>query len=209
MSYNTENTDSNSDCLSSYSDDSSLSDPIGLIGSVQRNDKIISKSNASTQSVMAKVKALAINEDYPKELQYINLVNEAYSVLSKENKNKEKKKIPLDVKREAGSKTSINIAELAEVLNRNQDHLMNFIFESLTTNGSVNMGGRLTIKGNYSRNQIQEVLKLFIEKFVACKSCEKAENTEIVKENRIYFLKCNNCNSKRSIPSVKEGYYSN
>jgi translation initiation factor 2 subunit 2 len=145
-------------------------------------------------------------EQIPNELEYETLLKCAMAVLKKDKDQVESTriKLPLDVKREA-RKTSINIVEIANILNRSVDHLVSFISNELMATGSVNKDGRLLIKGMFIRSEIQEVLRRYIEHFVVCKICENVEDTEIVREKRLYFLKCSKCGGARCVGNAVEG----
>ncbi|KAH9411308.1 translation initiation factor IF2B/IF5 [Ordospora pajunii] len=145
-------------------------------------------------------------EQIPNELEYETLLKCAMAVLKKDKDQVESTriKLPLDVKREA-RKTSINIVEIANILNRSVDHLVSFISNELMATGSVNKDGRLLIKGMFIRSEIQEVIRRYIEHFVVCKICENVEDTEIVREKRLYFLKCSKCGGARCVGNAVEG----
>lgn len=40
---------------------------------------------------------------------------------------------------------------------------------------------------------------------MTCKTC-KSPNTLLLKENRIYFMKCSSCGSQRSVSAIKTGF---
>ena len=92
------------------------------------------------------------------------------------------------------------------------------------TTGSVDGAGRLVIKGRFQQKQIENVLRrymgqyLFIlEKnynsqtlslpveYVTCKTC-KSPDTLLTKENRIFFMACESCGSRRSVNAIKSGF---
>lgn len=144
---------------------------------------------------------------FPKQLQYKHLLDKAMRVLDDLRKSSNKKtKIPLDVRREGG-KISFNMKEIASYLNREEEHLTKFILSELNTSGNINSEGRLTIKGRFTKKQLQEALKDYVDQFVVCKSCFKTEDTCIIKENRMFFLKCNSCNASRHVGNIAEGFY--
>lgn len=42
--------------------------------------------------------------------------------------------------------------------------------------------------------------------YVTCKTC-KSPNTELSKgENRLYFVQCNSCGSRRTVTAIKTGF---
>jgi hypothetical protein len=48
----------------------------------------------------------------------------------------------------------------------------------------------------------------YIVEYVTCKTC-RSPNTELNKgENRLYFITCNSCGSRRSVAAIKTGFRS-
>ncbi|RVD90962.1 eukaryotic translation initiation factor [Tubulinosema ratisbonensis] len=144
---------------------------------------------------------------FPKQLQYKYLLDKAMKELDKlRGPTNQQSKIPLDVRREGG-KITFNLKEVSAHLNREEDHLKMFILSELNTSGNVNSEGRLSIKGRFTKKQLQDTIRDYIDQFVVCKSCFKTDDTIIYKENRMYFLKCNLCNAIRHVGSISEGIY--
>lgn len=144
--------------------------------------------------------------ELPPELEYDSLLRHAMTVLKKDKDLgvTSRMKLPLEVKREA-RKTSVNIVEIAEALNRQVDHLVKFISNELMTTGSVNKDGKLLLKGSFIRSEIQEIIRRYIEHFVVCKICESVEDTDIVRDKKLYFLKCSKCGGARCVGNIVEG----
>lgn len=144
------------------------------------------------------------------DLKYENLLNKAiYKLQELRDFNDDLRvQLFLDVRRDAPTKTSVNLREIAASLKREEDHLLRYVMNELLTTGSTNQEGRLYMKGRYSKTQIQEIIKEYIELFVLCKTCLKFDDTEIQKENKMTFLKCNNCGASRHVGSIVEGYKS-
>lgn len=91
------------------------------------------------------------------------------------------------------------------------------------TTGSVDGASRLVIKGRFQPKQVENVLRRYIGTFpyctvsvfflnsrmaveyVTCKTC-KSPDTILMKENRIFFVVCESCGSRRSVNAIKSGY---
>ena len=97
------------------------------------------------------------------------------------------------------------------------------------TTGSVDGAGRLVIKGRFQQKQIENVLRRYMGKlriirsrpqqinnmlllsfpptveYVTCKTC-KSPDTLLTKENRIFFMACESCGSRRSVNAIKSGF---
>ncbi|KAJ6031156.1 hypothetical protein N7540_001888 [Penicillium herquei] len=99
-----------------------------------------------------------------------------------------------------------NIADICKRMKRSDDHVMQFLFAELGTSGSVDGSRRLVIKGRFVQRQIESVLRSYIVEYVTCKTC-RSPDTELNKgENRLYFITCNSCGSRRSVAAIKTGF---
>ena len=109
--------------------------------------------------------------------------------------------------REGNKKTIFaNIADICKRMKRTDEHVTQFLFAELGTSGSVDGSRRLVIKGRFQQKQIENVLRRYIVEYVTCKTC-KSPDTELSKgENRLYFVTCNSCGSRRSVTAIKTGF---
>ncbi|KAE9375605.1 hypothetical protein N431DRAFT_454227 [Stipitochalara longipes BDJ] len=115
--------------------------------------------------------------------------------------------------REGNKKTIFaNIAEICKRMKRTDEHVTSYLFAELGTSGSVDGSRRLVIKGRFQQKQIENVLRRYISGFpealeyVTCKTC-RSPDTELNKgENRLYFITCNSCGSRRSVTAIKTGF---
>ncbi|KAL9103341.1 MAG: hypothetical protein Q9163_001607 [Psora crenata] len=109
--------------------------------------------------------------------------------------------------REGNKKTIFaNIPDICKRMKRSDEHVMQFIFAELGTSGSVDGSRRLVIKGRFQQKQIEGVLRRYIVEYVTCKTC-RSPDTELSKgENRLSFITCNSCGSRRSVTAIKTGY---
>ncbi|KAM9933117.1 hypothetical protein OXX80_007255 [Metschnikowia pulcherrima] len=118
-------------------------------------------------------------------------------------------KIPPPVCQREGSKKTLfaNVQDIATVLQRNPEHLIQFLFAELGTSGSIDGEKRLVLKGKFQPKQMESVLRRYIIEYVTCKTC-KSMNTELKREsaNRLHFLSCKACGSTRSVSSIKTGF---
>ena len=71
--------------------------------------------------------------------------------------------------REGNKKTIFaNIAEICKRMKRTDEHVMQFLFAELGTNGSVDGSRRLVIKGRFQQKQIENVLRRYIGQYLLC-----------------------------------------
>ncbi|BFZ54402.1 translation initiation factor eIF-2 beta subunit [Savitreella phatthalungensis] len=114
--------------------------------------------------------------------------------------------VPPNVQREGSKKTCFaNLADIAKRMHRSSEHVIAFIYAELGTTGSIDGAGRLILRGRYQQKQIETVLRRYIMEYVTCKTC-RSPDTVLVKENRLFFLDCEQCNSRRSVQAIKTGF---
>ncbi|AEO62295.1 uncharacterized protein THITE_153800 [Thermothielavioides terrestris NRRL 8126] len=109
--------------------------------------------------------------------------------------------------REGNKKTIFaNLPEICKRMKRAEEHVTAYLLAELGTSGSVDANRRLAIKGRFQQKQIENVLRTYIIEYVTCKTC-RSPNTDLSKgENRLYFITCNSCGSRRSVQAIKTGF---
>eukprot|EP00013_Stygamoeba_regulata_P029123 CAMPEP_0177655822 /NCGR_PEP_ID=MMETSP0447-20121125/15194_1 /TAXON_ID=0 /ORGANISM="Stygamoeba regulata, Strain BSH-02190019" /LENGTH=242 /DNA_ID=CAMNT_0019159811 /DNA_START=27 /DNA_END=755 /DNA_ORIENTATION=- len=113
---------------------------------------------------------------------------------------------PPQVFREGTKKTVwANFKEICQVFNRNIDHVLAYSLAEMGTNGSLDGNSRLVIKGRFNPKQIEAVVRHYVAEYVACRNCRSLD-TNLKKENRLYFIHCKACQSSRSVAAIKTGY---
>lgn len=175
---------------------------------IEKKDELASTEAAAT----GQSKYSTVNEDGEPDITFPELLSRFFDVLKENNPelaagSGAKYKIPPpSVAREGNKKTAFaNVKEISSRMNRPVDHVIQFLFAELGTSGSVDGTNRLIIKGRFQQKQLETVLRRYIMEYVTCKTCKSA-NTTLSKENRLFFLQCNSCGSRRSVSSIKTGY---
>ncbi|KAK5661536.1 hypothetical protein OQA88_11440 [Cercophora sp. LCS_1] len=151
--------------------------------------------------------------DETKVIAYDPLLSRFFALLSQKNPDhalsgtRSYKIPPPQCLREGNKKTIFaNIAEICKRMKRADEHVTAYLFAELGTSGSVDGSRRLVIKGRFQQKQIENVLRTYIIEYVTCKTC-RSPNTELSKgENRLYFITCNSCGSRRSVQAIKTGF---
>lgn len=148
-------------------------------------------------------------------LPYDDLLSRFFTILKENNpelagaRTGSKFRIPPPVCQREGSKKTLfaNVQEIATVLQRNPEHLIQYLFAELGTSGSIDGEKRLVLRGKFQPKQMESVLRRYIIEYVTCKTC-KSMNTVLKREsaNRLHFLSCNACGSTRSVSSIKTGF---
>lgn len=151
--------------------------------------------------------------DESKTITYNPLLERFFALLAQKNPDhassgtRSYKIPPPQCLREGNKKTIFaNISEICKRMKRSDEHVTAYLFAELGTSGSVDGARRLVIKGRFQQKQIENVLRTYIIEYVTCKTC-RSPNTELSKgENRLYFITCNSCGSRRSVQAIKTGF---
>lgn len=148
-------------------------------------------------------------------LPYESLLSRFFNILKENNpelagaRSGSKFRIPPPICQREGSKKTLfaNVQEIATVLQRNPEHLIQYLFAELGTSGSIDGEKRLVLRGKFQPKQMESILRRYIIEYVTCKTC-KSMNTVLKREsaNRLHFLSCNACGSTRSVSSIKTGF---
>ena len=157
----------------------------------------------------------ATNDQSAIGLSYPDLLSRFFDILKKNNpelagdRSGPKFRIPPPIVQREGSKKTLfaNVQEIATVLQRSPEHLIQYLFAELGTTGSIDGEKRLILKGKFQPKQMESVLRRYIIEYVTCKTC-KSMNIELKREsaNRLHFLSCKACGSTRSVSSIKTGF---
>ncbi|KAG0682081.1 hypothetical protein C6P40_004822 [Pichia californica] len=148
---------------------------------------------------------------------YSQLLDRFYNILREKNPElaggqQQRLKIPPpEVLRDGNKKTVFaNVQQIAQVLQRNPSHLIQYLFAELGTSGSIDGEQRLVIKGRFQAKNIEGVLRRYIQEYVICRTC-KSMNTELKREaaNRLHFIVCKACGSTKSVTSIRTGFTAN
>jgi len=143
---------------------------------------------------------------------YDEILGRVYGIMKQKNPEMavgEKKKFvirPPQVVRAGTKKTAfVNFTDMANGLRRQPVHLNSFINAELGTVGTVDGSNQLILKGRFQQKHIENVIRRYIKEYVTCNTC-KSPTTILEKADRIVFLKCEICQSKYSVQTIKTGF---
>nr|XP_043622085.1 eukaryotic translation initiation factor 2 subunit beta-like [Erigeron canadensis]XP_043622086.1 eukaryotic translation initiation factor 2 subunit beta-like [Erigeron canadensis] len=145
------------------------------------------------------------------DYEYEELISRAFNTLREINPRlagDRRKTImkPPYILREGTKKTVfVNFTEICKSLHREPEHAMSFLLTELGTTGSIDGQQRLTIKGRFLPSSFERLLKRYCNNYVICNVCKSSE-TNITKENRLSFIQCDTCGSRRSVDPIKDGF---
>ncbi|KAF7322944.1 Translation initiation factor [Mycena chlorophos] len=144
-------------------------------------------------------------------LTFVQLLGRFYELLHQANpallsSSKRYTIAPPSIHREGTKKTIFaNVTDICKRMHRQPEHVIQFLFSEMGTTGSVDGNGQLVIKGRFQQKQVENVLRRYIVEYVTCKTC-KSPDTLLTKENRIFFMACESCGSRRSVNAIKSGF---
>lgn len=129
---------------------------------------------------------------------YKELLKKARAKLPKSVLTKERFEVPKVKGHIQGNKTIVtNFNQICAVLRREPEQLLKYLQRELATPASID-GPRLVLGRKISASLINEKIEQYANDFVLCKECKKPD-TKLVKENRIFFLKCMACGAKHTV----------
>lgn len=147
------------------------------------------------------------NRDYL----YDELLGRVFNILRQNNPELagEKRRTvmrPPQVLREGTKKTVfVNFMDLCKAMHRQPEHVMNYLLAELGTSGNLDGQQRLVVKGRFAPKNFEGILRRYVNEYVMCHGC-KSPDTVLSKENRLFFLRCEQCGCSRSVAPIKAGF---
>ncbi len=97
-----------------------------------------------------------------------------------------------------GNKTVItNFNQIVSTMRRDPQHLLKFLLKELATPGIMD-GPRLVFSRKLKSELINSKIEKYTNTFVICPECKKPD-TKLIREGKVYFLKCMACGAKHPI----------
>jgi translation initiation factor 2 subunit 2 len=129
---------------------------------------------------------------------YEALLKKAYANVTVQSESTERFTVP-EAKVYIEGKTTIfeNFAEIADIVRRDQDHLMKFLLGELGTAGKID-GTRAIFNGKFEQSLINGLIKSYVDDYVICSECGKPD-TRLVKDDRVLLLRCDACGGHRPV----------
>lgn len=132
---------------------------------------------------------------------YQKLLTRGLSKVPHKEKGSDRFEIPRIRTQRSGSRTILlNVAEVAQALNRDVSHLIKFLVKELGTSGEVK-GKSLEVQGGFSEEQVNKKLDIYAKNFVQCPECGK-HDTKLKKDKGFSFMKCEVCGASHTIHKV-------
>ena len=144
------------------------------------------------------------NEKFP----YDTLLKRLYNLMKKENPNSSTGglKIPNIQVGIVGKDRScwMNFEKVANSLNRNLEHLFQYILSELGIEGTIGGENQANFKAKVTQISLQKVLTKYINDYVRCPNC-KSFKTILKKDQstRLQQIFCESCKSEKTVQVIK------
>ncbi len=131
-------------------------------------------------------------------LSYEELLKKAKAELPQTKTSGERFEIPKVKGHVEGNKTIItNFLQICDLFGREPTQFLKYLQRELATAASID-GQRMILGRKLASSFVNQKVEQFANDFVICKECKKPD-TKMVKEDRIYSLKCMACGAKQPI----------
>ncbi|OYT42789.1 MAG: translation initiation factor IF-2 subunit beta [Candidatus Aenigmarchaeota archaeon ex4484_224] len=135
------------------------------------------------------------------EFDYFQLLKKARESAGKEVSGTKRFQMPVVNLEYQGRKTILrNFEEICEYLKRDKRLVARFLSRELAS-PAYEQGKFLIFQSNLQFTNVQKKLEKFVKEYVICKVCGQPD-TKIVKERRIWFIKCEACGAKYPIEKI-------
>ena len=126
------------------------------------------------------------------------MLEKAYAALPERSQEQARLEIPEpEVFREGKVTVFANFLSIADILNRDPQHIFKYLVSEMGTAGVID-GRRLVFQGSFSKQTIQNQLDDYVLQYVFCTECNSPD-TQIQRQERITVLKCEACGSIRPV----------
>ncbi|KXZ51263.1 hypothetical protein GPECTOR_13g750 [Gonium pectorale] len=115
---------------------------------------------------------------------------------------------PPQVAREGTKKTVFtNFMDLCKAMNRQHEHVSQYMLAELGTSGNLDGQQRLIVKGRFLPKSFETVLRRYVNEYVLCPGC-KSVDTLLDKDSatRLMHLRCQQCGASRTVQAIKAGF---
>ena len=132
-------------------------------------------------------------------MDYDELLNRAYSLLPEKATKGGRFEMPVIETFIQGNKTIIkNFDSIAEKLRRKQEELARYFSKELAI--PITLEGRgLVLHGKFSDRVLNEKFKAYVESYVLCKECKKADTKLIEMDRGVKTMVCEACGARTSV----------
>jgi len=129
---------------------------------------------------------------------YDSLLEKAYESLPERSEQQARLEIPEpEVFREGKVTVLANFLGIADILNRDPQHIFKYLVSELGTAGVID-GRRAAFQGSFSKHTFQNQLNDYLVQYVYCTECNSPD-TQLRRQERVTLLKCDACGAIRPV----------
>jgi len=92
-----------------------------------------------------------------------------------------------------------NFQETVSRLNRDEDHVMQFLQNELGTSAQIDDRGRARFTGEFGQRRVEEVLDDYVETYVICPECGLPDTNIEANEQGDERLHCEACGARSAV----------
>jgi translation initiation factor 2 subunit 2 len=132
-------------------------------------------------------------------MEYDKLLERAYSLLPDKAGSGVRFEMPVVESLTQGNKTIIkNFDEIVQKLRRTPEELMKYLSRELAVPMNRE-GAGLVLQGKFYDRVLNDKLKRYVESYVICKECKKADTKIVEVERGVKVIVCEACGARFSV----------
>jgi translation initiation factor 2 subunit 2 len=132
------------------------------------------------------------------DFDYESLLDRAHAKIPKDISSRRRWSLPEPDVMIEGSQTILrNFGDLVSMMDRDANHVYQFLQNELGTSGTREKG-RILLKGRIPPRRIKERIVAYVKMYILCHQCN-APDTSFIKANRTTLLKCQACGGTRPV----------
>jgi len=134
-------------------------------------------------------------------MDYDDMLDRAASETSDVTDTDERLEVPDPAVRQEGSATVVeNFQTVCDRLDRDPDHVLQFLQRDVGTSGHIDESGRARITGEFDASRVGSAIDDYVESFVRCPECGLPD-TRLETEGGATLLRCEACGARSATPS--------
>lgn len=100
-----------------------------------------------------------------------------------------------DIRQEGHATVYENFQATVRRLDRDGEHIVQFLQNELGTSGHIDESGRARLTGSFDERRVGDVLEAYVETFVRCDECGLPD-TRLEREQGATLLRCEACGAR-------------
>ncbi|WP_276272295.1 translation initiation factor IF-2 subunit beta [Haloarcula litorea] len=101
----------------------------------------------------------------------------------------------VEVRQEGNTSVVENFQSLCDRLDRDPDHVLQFLQTEMGTSAHIDESGRARLTGSFGADRLDEAIDDYVEEFVVCSECGLPD-TRLEREGDAVLLRCEACGAR-------------